>query len=60
METMDENNSNSSFSFDPCGSDPVYQAYFIHMNAGRLKVCYKIIYPIIYFNFTYVIRDNQS
>lgn len=36
METEEEKN--SSFSFQPCGSDPVYQAYFTHMNAGRLKV----------------------
>uniref|UniRef100_A0A0R3S758 AC_N domain-containing protein n=1 Tax=Elaeophora elaphi TaxID=1147741 RepID=A0A0R3S758_9BILA len=35
METVDEKN--SSFSFHPCASDPVYQAYFTHMNAGRLK-----------------------
>ncbi|KAM3724415.1 Adenylate cyclase type [Dirofilaria immitis] len=35
METVDEND--TSFSFHPCESDPVYQAYFTHMNAGRLK-----------------------
>ncbi|EFO18007.1 hypothetical protein LOAG_10490 [Loa loa] len=40
METLEENN--SSISHHPCGSDPVYQAYFTHMNAGRLKVCYRL------------------
>ncbi|KAL4001774.1 hypothetical protein ACH3XW_0685 [Acanthocheilonema viteae] len=40
METTEEKN--SSFSFHPCSSDPVYQTYFIHMNAGRLKVFYNV------------------
>lgn len=29
----------SSISLYSCSSEPVYQAYFTHMNAGRLKVC---------------------
>ncbi|VDM22771.1 unnamed protein product [Wuchereria bancrofti] len=36
IEEVDKNN--SSISFHLCDSDPVYRAYFIHMNAGRLKL----------------------
>ncbi|VDN38787.1 unnamed protein product [Gongylonema pulchrum] len=36
LGSMDE--SSSSFAFHICGSDPLYRAYFAHMNSGRMMV----------------------